>query len=499
MTPSALELPRESDAEPSALIAGRYRVESMLGRGAAGAVLAVFDTATCRRVALKQLVAGASERLHALFEQEYYTLAALSHPGIVQAFDYGSDADRPYYTMELLSGTDLTARVPYALDDACHVLGELAAALSVLHARRLVHRDISPRNVWRQPDGRIKLIDFGALAPFGSPRDVVGTPPLVAPEALAGQLLDQRTDLYSLGALLYWMLSGVHAFPAHGLKELHALWSRGFTPLHRALSARGAAPIPSAVEALIESLLSRDPLARPGHTAELIDRLRATAGVPLTVAVTRQAGLPSSVLVGRDRERTQFQKTLAQNQAGLARPMLFEGEAGSGRSRLLRELGLSARLGGSCALYVEAGRCEGAFGVARTLLERALDAAPEQARAAALPHASTLALLSPLVSARLSAHPVRLPSAAGEARARMHEALRSCLLALSEKTPVVILVDDVERADEASQALLLSLAQPGESARVLCVASLLRASARERTPALRALCASMRRFSLRPL
>src|SRR5690606_2049526 len=104
--------------------------------------------------------------------------------------------------------SDLSELAPLPWPVACEYIRAAAAAVSVLHARKLLHRDISPRNLWRTPSGLIKLIDFGALTAFGNARDVVGTPPMVAPEALSGQPLDQRTDLYALGALLYWLVSG---------------------------------------------------------------------------------------------------------------------------------------------------------------------------------------------------------------------------------------------------------------------------------------------------
>ncbi|HVZ36596.1 MAG TPA: serine/threonine-protein kinase, partial [Polyangiaceae bacterium] len=208
-----------------ALIAGRYRVEGTLGTGGAGQVFRVTDVARNRELALKRLHAGASKGVTALFELEYQTLAGLRHPRIVEVFEYGRDEGAAFYTMELLQGEDLKDRAPMPWREACLYLRDAAQALGLLHARRLVHRDVSPRNLWRMPDGRVKLLDFGALVPFGPCDKLVGTPPLVPPEAYESQELDQRTDLYALGAVGYYLLTGMHAYPARGLRDLPELWT----------------------------------------------------------------------------------------------------------------------------------------------------------------------------------------------------------------------------------------------------------------------------------
>jgi serine/threonine protein kinase len=173
-------LPR-STPNALGLDGGRYRVERRIGQGGMGVVYAVFDRATHRRVALKRLREQAGPIAAAMFEREYQTLAQLRHPNIVEVYEYVADEQGAFYTMELLEGRDLANQAPMAWRDVCVCLRDAASVLGVLHARRLVHRDLSPGNLWRTPGGRIKLIDFGALAPFGVAREVVGTPPFVDP------------------------------------------------------------------------------------------------------------------------------------------------------------------------------------------------------------------------------------------------------------------------------------------------------------------------------
>src|SRR5262245_40749254 len=180
------------------LIAGRYRVEKLLGKGGMGAVYAAVDTSTGRRLALKTTSANASSKVLELFKREFHTLHGLRHPNIIEVYDYGRDDDNFFYTMELLEGRDLGGAAPLPWREVCSYLRQVATLLGLLHARRLLHRDVTPRNLWVLPDGRLKLIDFGALCPFGVPTEVVGTPPFIAPEWLydraSGIRVDQRAD-----------------------------------------------------------------------------------------------------------------------------------------------------------------------------------------------------------------------------------------------------------------------------------------------------------------
>jgi eukaryotic-like serine/threonine-protein kinase len=204
------EPPSRTSEPPARLFAARYALEASLGRGGAGEVFRAFDLARGELIALKQLHESARARagLERLFEREFRTLAQLAHPGIVAVHDYGVAEGSPYYTMELLDGADLRDLAPLPWREACSVLCEVASALALLHSRRLVHRDLSPRNVRRTASGQPKLIDFGAMVPMGHTRKLMGTPGCVAPEHVRGQELDARSDMFGLGTLLYWTLTG---------------------------------------------------------------------------------------------------------------------------------------------------------------------------------------------------------------------------------------------------------------------------------------------------
>ena len=135
--------------------------------------LRLVDTATGQQVALKRLAVSAPAAARVLFEREYCVLVSLKHPRIIEVYEYGLDDEGPFYTMELLEGRDLRELAPLSAAETCRYLRDVASSLALLHARRLLHRDVSARNVRRRADGSCKLIDFGALMSFGTSDQIV--------------------------------------------------------------------------------------------------------------------------------------------------------------------------------------------------------------------------------------------------------------------------------------------------------------------------------------
>src|SRR6185503_18206685 len=275
-------------------IAGRYAVESTLGEGGMGAVLQVRDLRDGRRIALKRLRAKHGAAL-LLFQREYFTLAELAHPRIIEVYDYGIDEDGAYYTMELLDGADLREKKRLGWEQVCRLVCDVASSLAILHSRGLLHRDVSPRNIRCTADGRAKLIDFGAMAPMGITTEFVGTPPCVPPEALHLQPLDGRADLYALGIVTYWMLSGRYPYPARSMVELPELWLKEARPLGSI-----APDVPEPLANLVMQLISLEPDGRPRTAGEVVERLSALSGLKLDEqAGAAGAYLTTPRLVGR--------------------------------------------------------------------------------------------------------------------------------------------------------------------------------------------------------
>ncbi|HEX5660540.1 MAG TPA: protein kinase, partial [Polyangiales bacterium] len=472
-------------------IAGRYRVEGLLGRGGMGVVYTVRDEQSGERLALKQLQPEASARMARLFELEYETLASLDHPGIVRVFDYQRDGEGAFYTMELVQGRDLSQQAPLPWRAVCACLRDVAAVLALLHARRLVHRDLTPRNLLRTDAGRMKLIDFGSLAAFGETDDVVGTLQFMAPESLAEQALDQRADLFSLGALGYWLLTGIHAFPARNISELEQSWQRAPAPPSALIALlEDAEPPPQQLDELIAHLLQVDPTARPASTAELIDRLSSLAELE-PESQSAEGYLASKAFVGRTQERERVRAAIIPAKRGLGRAILFEGASGAGHTRLLRELAVLSRLSGVLVADADASAGTQPYGAALALVLRLLPVLDRDA-----PELALLARLSPELHARIGG---TLPGLdASEARVRYQNALHALILRASQPRALVLLLDDLHAMDEESQALFAALAHSARNERLLLVASAKR-HANEPPPALLSFRQASVRIRLMPL
>ena len=467
------------DEAAERIIAGRYRVHNALGRGGMASVWTVEDEITGRRLALKRLSKRANARHVALFQREYYTLASLRHPCIVEVYDYASDAKGPFYTMERLDGSDLAELAPKPWAAVCRILRDVALVLALLHARRLVHRDISARNVWLTPEGRVKLIDFGTMATFGKPGDVAGTPPFVAPESLRGPGIDQRTDLYSLGALGYFLLSGMNAFPARTLAGLEAAWKeRPRSASHRVaeLKRDDLPEVPAELEKLLQALLSRDPLARPTTAVDVVDRLNVIGSLERDTQVRAvDSSLSSPAFVGRTAERGTMRAAFASARARKASSVVVESAPGLGRTRLLVEFALETTVAEAVVLQADPHLYRETYGVAQQFALRLLDALPAEALAAAQHHASTLGHLSHALRERLGLAQEQLavmPQAHGETRLRVLAALRDWFLDVAREHPVVLIADDLEAFDEASAAWLAALAREANTHQLLVVAAL---------------------------
>jgi hypothetical protein len=395
-------------------------------------------------------------------------LARLRHPSIIEVYDYGLDEGGPYYTMELLDGLDLREIAPVGLREACRQARDVASSLALLHAHRLIHRDVSPRNVRATRGGRLKLFDFGTLTSFGVPVDIAGTPSSVPPEALNGGPLDHRADLYSLGCLLYWLLVGREAFPARHFDELRSLL--GTTPAPPSGRAKG---IPSELDALVMSMLSRDPLARPSSAAEVIARLDGIAKLdpeePLEVA---EGYFWSAKTVGRAKELARVSERIERARESSGGGVLVEAERGHGKTRFVRELSLEAQLRGMTVAVVDASVQSGPNSTVRALANRLLQASPDEAAAAAAPYAANLGRLFPELLERLrDIELAPLPDAPGEWRVRIQAALRAWFLALAERRPLVLVIDDIEFADETSLGLIALLARESVNCRLLVIAT----------------------------
>ncbi|MDD9946413.1 MAG: serine/threonine-protein kinase [Myxococcales bacterium] len=448
--------------EPGHLLAGRYAVEKEIGRGGMARVYAAVDRASGGQVALKRLsVSGKNAAVHrAHFEREYYTLRQLTHPAIVEAHDYGIEGDTPFYTMEMLPGAGLIPGAPMPWLEAADLLGSVASALAVIHSRRLIHRDISAANLRRTADGRPKVIDFGAMVDMGRVRHLVGTPPYVPPEALHQQPLDQRADIYALGALGYQMLTGAHAYPARTFRELRTRFAVPLRPV-----CQRNPEVPEALGELIASMLKFDPLARPSSVAELMARLSVITGRTLEEDLeVRSAYLATPKLVGRDDDLAMVRESILRPLRRRGAAILVEGPAGVGRSRFLDACVLEARIAGMTVLRANADSVAD-FSAIRVLVDGIRRARPGSEQ-----EPPELALLEG-------------ERVANADRPGLQSALCRWLLAHAKRRGLLIAIDDLHKLDEPSASLIALLANEAERTRLVVVAAHLLDSSSRAAPA----------------
>jgi serine/threonine-protein kinase len=273
-------------------LGGRYELAEVIGRGGMGTVYRATDLTLRRVVAIKVLPAALADQdpSHvARFEREARAAAALSNPGVVAVYDTGVDEQVRYIVMEYVDGRSLDAilrehgRLP--VEEAIRVGTGVADALSAAHAVGIVHRDIKPGNVMIATNGAVKVLDFG-IAQSGDgtaitrTSTVVGTAAYMAPEQAAGHPADGRSDIYSLGCVLYATLAGRPPFTGEAVAAiLHQHASVEPPPLDR--------NVPPWLAALVLQMLAKRPADRPQTAAEVRDRLtRGPAGVSEPTAMT---------------------------------------------------------------------------------------------------------------------------------------------------------------------------------------------------------------------
>ncbi|MEM9070696.1 MAG: serine/threonine-protein kinase [Myxococcota bacterium] len=309
----------EEDPWIGRVIDGRYRIEGVLGTGGVGVVYRAEHTGLRQPVALKVLRHGYEdiEMLRRRFEREATVLSQLRHPNVVSLSDYGIYRGIPYLVMERLHGRTLEdlldAQGPPAPEDAVEIARSVARGLAFAHGIGVLHRDLKPGNVFLQelPDDphHVKLLDFGLakilvaeLEQDGEPTitkagTVIGTPAYMAPEQGAGQRVDARADVYSLGVLLFELLSGCPPFEADRRADLLRLHM--VAPVPDPSSLRPGLVLGRDLQALLLKALAKEPSARYRDGKELLaafDALEdggATYQTPDVPDATRPTHIPT--------------------------------------------------------------------------------------------------------------------------------------------------------------------------------------------------------------
>ncbi|MGW7821126.1 tetratricopeptide repeat protein [Streptomyces puniciscabiei] len=299
------------------LVQGRYRLLDLIGRGGMGEVWRARDESLGRQVAVKCLKPlgpyhdpSLARVLRERFRREARVAAGLSHRGVTVVHDFGESDGVPYLVMELLEGRDLSRLLqdnkghPLPVDDVADIAAQVAAALAYTHRQGIVHRDLKPANIVRLTDGTVKICDFG-IARLGHDIGLtarltgtgvaLGTPHYMSPEQIGGDAVDRRSDLYSLGCVLYEIATGA---PPFDLEDAWAiLMGHRDTPPRPPREVRPE--LPGHLDRIILDLLAKRPEERPRDAGELARRLQPPRGAATSVPameipqVTGAARLPS--------------------------------------------------------------------------------------------------------------------------------------------------------------------------------------------------------------
>jgi serine/threonine-protein kinase len=277
-----------SSAGQPRILAERYRLDEVIGRGGMSTVYRATDLSLDRTVAVKVALDPLVEQSPiylARFTREARSAAALNNPAVVTVYDAGADGPTRFIVMEYIRGKSLaeimSGHKPLGLHEAVRIAEQVAGALSAAHAAGIVHRDIKPGNIMLADDGSVKVLDFGiARALEGQAltqtATVLGTSAYMSPEQALGQPVDARSDIYSLGCVLYEMLTGEPPFIADvAAAVLHQHVRVAPKP------ARERNPnIPPALDVLVMQMIAKSPVDRPQSAAEVRDRLAQAAGNP---------------------------------------------------------------------------------------------------------------------------------------------------------------------------------------------------------------------------
>lgn len=473
-------MPRVSvDGEARPHIPG-LSFEQELGRGAQGVVYRAVRENEAFAVKIRHVGArdadGLSEALR--FRRESTSLARLRHKNLARIFEVGEENGLPYIVMEFVAGrplNELIAEGPLAEEQVRRIGRCIAGALAEVGRHGLVHRDVKPKNILVTSEGDAKLIDFGFVASsrtLGSELEVVGTMRYAAPEQNGGlaRPVDGRSDLYSLGAVLFECLTGRPPFVAESLGELIQLHATGAVPDVRSINPT----VSAGLSAVVARLLAKDPDERiqDGEALErtlaMLDGGRSAKDAAASPAILLEA--EEVGFVGRTAEmarlRAVWERTVREGRGGI---VFIEGESGSGKSRLAREL-VRALPAPEQVLVLRSKSSPGdavPLAAIRSAVDRhlasfeSLDtparvAAVANIRKAAGEFAPLLRLFSPRVSELLpTPEKGGLPVATQE---QFLNAIASFLARLAEGAPCIYLLDDLQWLDDGSRSVLSRLA-----------------------------------------
>jgi predicted ATPase/predicted Ser/Thr protein kinase len=443
----------------------RYRIEEELGKGGMGLVYRAYDEILKRDVAVKIMSKtrlGTEGRARMLREAQ--TVANLRHSNIVVVYDAGKHEETPFIVMELVEGQTLSDKKPGNLEEIVQVAKQICKALDHAHQQGIVHRDLKPENVIVEPDGNLKLMDFGlahsVATRMTSEGTIMGTVFYMAPEQVTGEELDGRVDLYALGVMLYEFITGV--LPFEGENPVAIITQHLNAPLVPPRAKRD--DLPPKLNDLIVSLLEKERENRPASAAVLLNLLddprlldmRATAEHELSTLDRIVLGR----MIGRSNEYTQARQLWNHAADGQGQLLFISGEPGVGKTRLMREIITQAEVSGGQTFV---GEChpEGntPYSAFAQIVRRVLREHAKNGYEFPPPVLADMLKLSPELKLNF---PDVVPNPALDPEAdqrRLMEHMVGFCQVMTAQAPLMLVLEDVHWADSSTLTMMNKLAR----------------------------------------
>lgn len=487
----------------------QYEILELIGSGGFGEVFLARDRKLGRRVALKVLPeafrlpsledegatipAPGSDRRER-FYREAHAAAALDDPNIVTIYEVGDFPGGCFIAMEYIQGKTMKRILEGGLppfEEVCDIGVAVCAALGAAHRQEIIHRDIKAENIMRTDDGRVKVLDFGlardaTAATITRSGDIMGTPAYMPPEQALGEKVDARSDIYSLGVVLYELLTG--HLPFGGTNPVAVLYALVNEEPPRPREIRLA--IPEELEKIVLKAMMKEPDRRYATASDLASDLVTFSAylarwkdepdvVPVLLATEevyearRRRFEPE--LVGREREMEQVAALLDEAFSGQARTVMVAGEAGIGKSRLTSEVQQRARMKRAVNLV---GRC--VYGPGAFPYQPLVEATRRHLAAQGVEGPAALEALVGSEMPELSTHLRALtaflhfsdePLEESARREQLWEAYRNFLVHLSRTRPITFLLEDLHWADDSTLALAFYLMSRVRQSRILFLAT----------------------------
>ncbi|HEY33077.1 MAG TPA: protein kinase [Dehalococcoidia bacterium] len=475
-----------SSSQPTSFASGRYQVKQLLGEGGKKKVYLVHDNTLDRDVAFALIkIEKLDDEARTRIKREAQAMGRLGdHHNIVTIHDMGEHEGQPYIVLPVMSGGDVEGLIEKApehrlpLEQVIGITKSVCQGLEFAHSKGIIHRDLKPGNVWLSADGTAKIGDFGLAVAVDLSRltqsgMMVGTVSYMPPEQAMGGKLTPKADLYSLGAMLYEMVTGRPPFIGDDSVAIigqHINTSVVSPTWHRA-------DLPPGLEVLILQLLEKDPEKRPASAADVLKILESIEQGKVTETVSQVATAPESplyrrVFVGRETEQKQLQAAFDGAMSGQGALMMVVGEPGIGKTALCEQLSTYVTLRGGKTLV---GHCyeEGSLSLpylafVEAMRSYVLTRDTRDLRRELGTGAADVARIISEIREKLKVEP-KPSESPEEERYRLMQAVTSFLTNAAKVQPLLILLEDLHDADKGTLEMLIHVSHNLVGVRLLIV------------------------------